>query len=552
MESRQSPRPKRRTASSEPLLRGFGIKAKHGPCAIPWPYGASAPRFWNQGKATARFSRRHAMSLCSAVLESRQSCRPVGLVDPARASAPRFWNQGKARHPIRRRRGESLCSAVLESRQSAQGRVVAPSREPLLRGFGIKAKRDVAPGERGIGASAPRFWNQGKALAMNMFPEVGSLCSAVLESRQSYYRHTMRRLGEPLLRGFGIKAKHGPCAIPWPYGASAPRFWNQGKARSVARRRSRRSLCSAVLESRQSSREPDMQPGKEPLLRGFGIKAKPPKRFIHQRRRASAPRFWNQGKAFPFSALLRKASLCSAVLESRQSVEILFEPGPSEPLLRGFGIKAKPAWRVPGGGARASAPRFWNQGKAAIRRLACGRPSLCSAVLESRQSVCVIELGALWEPLLRGFGIKAKHRRPDPARGRRASAPRFWNQGKAPTAADVAGGVSLCSAVLESRQSIKAASRRMRKEPLLRGFGIKAKRVNRCRKIRIGASAPRFWNQGKARQTSWCPRAESLCSAVLESRQSRGRRRCRTRPEPLLRGFGIKAKRRRWMSFMRM
>ena len=81
----------------------------------------------------------------------------------ARASAPRFWNQGKAWAKLNRDLFKSLCSAVLESRQSMARVQFRGPTEPLLRGFGIKAKLQFATLKRQPRASAPRFWNQGKA-----------------------------------------------------------------------------------------------------------------------------------------------------------------------------------------------------------------------------------------------------------------------------------------------------------------------------------------------------------------------------------------------------
>ena len=194
------------------------------------------------------------------------------------------------------------------------------------------------------------------------------------------------RTGEPLLRGFGIKAKRQEDGGDLALGASAPRFWNQGKAPANSHRSTAMSLCSAVLESRQSCAPPSTRTSREPLLRGFGIKAK---RWSKPRRgplRASAPRFWNQGKAITTVSDAFDASLCSAVLESRQSSACVRPAAAREPLLRGFGIKAKPVGR---------------------------RPS------------------SIVEPLLRGFGIKAKLTSTSAPNPVRASAPRFWNQGKA-------------------------------------------------------------------------------------------------------------------------
>ena len=213
-----------------------------------------------------------------------------------------------------------------------------------------------------------------------------SLCSAVLESRQSAWAPRSLRASEPLLRGFGIKAKQRGKKADVRIGASAPRFWNQGKARSPPSIRQRPSLCSAVLESRQSSFHDAPTASREPLLRGFGIKAKQAALVSQICFGASAPRFWNQGKAWLVCNSAVRRSLCSAVLESRQSYYRHTMRRLGEPLLRGFGIKAKPPPATSAGGGRASAPRFWNQGKACPPRRRGASGSLCSAVLESRQS----------------------------------------------------------------------------------------------------------------------------------------------------------------------
>ena len=214
-----------------------------------------------------------------------------------RASAPRFWNQGKAAAGWHYHRHLSLCSAVLESRQSGRCDKWSCGREPLLRGFGIKAKPAGAEPTTVVGASAPRFWNQGKAVSLGSSSRLRSLCSAVLESRQSKRSSRSSLEPEPLLRGFGIKAKPGRSTHQGGARASAPRFWNQGKATSRQHARQLRSLCSAVLESRQSRTAARSVSVKEPLLRGFGIKAKPTQEYTELKKGASAPRFWNQGKA---------------------------------------------------------------------------------------------------------------------------------------------------------------------------------------------------------------------------------------------------------------
>ena len=189
-------------------------------------------------------------------------------------------------------------------------------------------------------------------------------------------------------------------------------------------------------------------------LREIGIKAKHGAAQTRARTRASAPRNWNQGKAFIVVGFLAYTSFRSAKLESRQSQNRpLFLRGDELPL-REIGIKAKPSPRSPASSRRASAPRNWNQGKAATMPSILNVLSFRSAKLESRQSKLEGDWKDELELPLREIGIKAKLAPPAASSDLGASAPRNWNQGKAHPA-----------------------------------------RWRWCH----GASAPRNWNQGKAK-----------------------------------------------------
>jgi hypothetical protein len=174
LESRQSDRPVRRLADFDALRPGFGIKAKQTPPSAKRPQGCSAPRIWNQGKASGPGFRIADSMLCAPDLESRQSCpssntfmmsdalRPgFGIkakhrrpckAEPPRCSAPRIWNQGKALNPVTPGKYRMLCAPDLESRQSGTLQRLGGRRDALRPGFGIKAKQ-VAPryGASGIG-----------------------------------------------------------------------------------------------------------------------------------------------------------------------------------------------------------------------------------------------------------------------------------------------------------------------------------------------------------------------------------------------------------------
>ena len=296
LESRQSELADPTLKYKDAPLREFGIKAKPQPLThIRWS-GCSAPRIWNQGKACGRCGRRRASMLRSANLESRQS---IGRLKDATADD-------------------------------------APLRE-----FGIKAKRGPAVCAPRRGCSAPRIWNQGKASPISSRCRSAMLRSANLESRQSLRRKLRSRCLDAPLREFGIKAKHGRFARDVRPGCSAPRIWNQGKARNAINAREARMLRSANLESRQSSGGAIVRRRHDAPLREFGIKAKPLIASRYACRRCSAPRIWNQGKARKRISKTQALMLRSANLESRQSsrgvrlVVILDAP------LREFGIKAK-------------------------------------------------------------------------------------------------------------------------------------------------------------------------------------------------------------------
>ena len=167
---------------------------------------------------------------------------------------------------------------------------------------------------------------------------------------------------------------------------------------------------------------------------------------------------------------------------------------------------------------------------------------LRSANLESRQSSEAVEIAAAYDAPLREFGIKAK---PTPAAttdGAGCSAPRIWNQGKAATPSTARRRRMLRSANLESRQSVPGVGTVIAPDAPLREFGIKAKREGRPRSRRGGCSAPRIWNQGKARRTASLPSRRMLRSANLESRQSQGQQVVGDVIDAPLREFGIKAK----------
>ena len=100
-----------------------------------------------------------------------------------------------------------LRSANLESRQSGGEEHVEFVGDAPLREFGIKAKLRVREGRCAHRCSAPRIWNQGKALTKHttFFPRM--LRSANLESRQSPSEEIAFAVSDAPLREFGIKAK---------------------------------------------------------------------------------------------------------------------------------------------------------------------------------------------------------------------------------------------------------------------------------------------------------------------------------------------------------
>ena len=188
LESRQSWDDTNNNSTADAPLREFGIKAKHP--------------------------------------------RNVGL-SHRRCSAPRIWNQGKASGERRSRSSRMLRSANLESRQSKRRATEPEFKDAPLREFGIKAKHVARTDARKQGCSAPRIWNQGKAGELGVHRLPGMLRSANLESRQSTGLGRAGEPGDAPLREFGIKAKRRTKAAFLMSGCSAPRIWNQGKARAA-------------------------------------------------------------------------------------------------------------------------------------------------------------------------------------------------------------------------------------------------------------------------------------------------------------------------------
>ena len=283
------------------------------------------------------------------------------------------------------------------------------------------------------------------------------LRSANLESRQSNRRERSYRFGDAPLREFGIKAKLRRRLLLPRLRCSAPRIWNQGKAVRDGLRRRHQMLRSANLESRQSI----------------------------------------SLRAAPFDQMLRSANL-----ESRQSGEQLHLTSAEDAPLREFGIKAKLASVKLLPRRRCSAPRIWNQGKAETTYATKEFAMLRSANLESRQSQVIDAQSAEIDAPLREFGIKAKPVDGARIQEGRCSAPRIWNQGKASTRTVRLFGSMLRSANLESRQSIGDRRAVRSVDAPLREFGIKAKPRGELHKLEEGCSAPRIWNQGKARRES--------------------------------------------------
>ncbi len=147
-----------------------------------------------------------------------------------RCSAPRNWNQGKATRSEPRRRPVMLCASELESRQSRRLWPSPMPRDALRLGIGIKAKRACATGAVIHRCSAPRNWNQGKARFSRRPFSMRMLCASELESRQSKEAKAIRALVDALRLGIGIKAKLPSLNGGGVLGCSAPRNWNQGKA----------------------------------------------------------------------------------------------------------------------------------------------------------------------------------------------------------------------------------------------------------------------------------------------------------------------------------
>ena len=168
-----------------------------------------------------------------------------------------------------------LRSANLESRQSSAVGVGDGIDDAPLREFGIKAKHEDGRGDREARCSAPRIWNQGKAGVSFGERERRMLRSANLESRQSRGQVGCASMVDAPLREFGIKAKPRRMEGGAACRCSAPRIWNQGKARSIVTCMTRWMLRSANLESRQSSSKRQFFSGSDAPLREFGIKAKP-------------------------------------------------------------------------------------------------------------------------------------------------------------------------------------------------------------------------------------------------------------------------------------
>mgnify|MGYP000874902027 CR=1 FL=1 len=327
-----------------------------------------------------------------------------------RCSAPRIWNQGKASVSHSAISRQMLRSANLESRQSCGLAVEVESDDAPLREFGIKAKQQNRRAHRARRCSAPRIWNQGKAVLASCESQLVMLRSANLESRQSRAGEFRPTPYDAPLREFGIKAKHAGRCWGVGRGCSAPRIWNQGKAKVCVGKSRRRMLRSANLESRQSGNQANQLAADDAPLREFGIKAKPSATECAGASRCSAPRIWNQGKATVEDKELRIGMLRSANLESRQSVGGSLDYANWDAPLREFGIKAK-HWAV---GAKievgCSAPRIWNQGKARASTSPKHGRMLRSANLESRQSAPSPGAFCAEDAPLREFGIKAKQR----------------------------------------------------------------------------------------------------------------------------------------------
>ena len=209
LESRQSGAPEKIDSATDAPLREFGIKAKLHPRAVAGHRRCSAPRIWNQGKATMTRLPPVASMLRSANLESRQSSGGGRNGSGSDAPLREFGIKAKRRSGRLEHRGD------------------APLRE-----FGIKAKLKTSTADGSAGCSAPRIWNQGKAETSSRTSRTRMLRSANLESRQSAAWQAMHAAFDAPLREFGIKAKPGRIELRLSCGCSAPRIWNQGKAAS--------------------------------------------------------------------------------------------------------------------------------------------------------------------------------------------------------------------------------------------------------------------------------------------------------------------------------
>ncbi len=191
---------------------------------------------------------------------------------------------------------------------------------------------------------------------------------------------------------------------------------------------------------------------------------------------------------------------------------------------------------------RVSAPRNWNQGKAAISIAIDTDLSQRPPELESRQSRERPRPSCSWESAPPGIGIKAKPWNLVAAHLARVSAPRNWNQGKARAEGGRAIRPSQRPPELESRQSKRCRCRFVCLESAPPGIGIKAKLERGNVGEPRGVSAPRNWNQGKAGLATVRPPTPSQRPPELESRQSGTTLGVRSRRESAPPGIRIKAK----------
>ncbi len=215
-------------------------------------------------------------------------------------------------------------------------------------------------------------------------------------------------------------------------GVSAPRNWNQGKAEAGSVSVAQTSVRPSELESRQSKCPRYFTKADECPPLGIGIKAKRTEPKVTQAPRVSAPRNWNQGKASKAMTIELIASVRPSELESRQSGQSPAAYAAPECPPLGIGIKAKRKSAANSGTPRVSAPRNWNQGKASANQSTTAQRSVRPSELESRQSGGMEGNGKGMECPPLGIGIKAKRQPARRPRRGRVSAPRNWNQGKAP------------------------------------------------------------------------------------------------------------------------